>query len=148
MSRVLVVRLGAERVALPIDAVREVVDRPTVLPVPLAPAALRGQVDVRGAHLPLLDLAVLLAIPRREERAPSAPAVALVMADGRYALAVDDALDFWDPGEAALRPMPAGAPPQAPVRGLLQEGSLVALVVDVQALTTVAVASLQRTASA
>jgi purine-binding chemotaxis protein CheW len=144
VSRVLVVRVGAERVAVPIGAVREVLDAPEVWPVPLAPSAVCGQVAVRGQHVPVLDLAVLLGIPRE---APGAPVV-LVMGDGAYALAVDDAVDFWDPGASAARPLPAGADQRAPLRGLLQEGTQVALVVDETVLMGRALATLRESSPA
>lgn len=138
------VRVGAERVAVPIGAVREVLDAPEVWPLPLAPAAVCGQVAVRGQHVPVLDLAVLLGIPRPSPDVP----VALVMRDGRYALAVDDAVDFWDPGAEATRPVPAGADQRAPLRALLQEGTQVALLVDDTVLASRALATLREASPA
>ncbi|HRN54620.1 MAG TPA: chemotaxis protein CheW, partial [Gemmatimonadaceae bacterium] len=89
VSRVLVVRVGAEQVALPLQAVRELVDAPVITPVPLAPTALRRHCALRGQHLPVLDLGALLGIARE----PAEVAIALVADDGSFALGVDDALD-------------------------------------------------------
>lgn len=50
-------RAGACMLAVPVDAVREVIRRPPrVLPVPSAAAGLIGAVDVRGVIIPVLDL--------------------------------------------------------------------------------------------
>lgn len=151
-ARVLIVRVGTERVALPVLAVREVIDAPTVVPVPMAPAALRGHCALRGQHLPVLDLARLLQIPRASvaasdsAAAPAASAavpVALVLASGDCALAVDDALDVWAPGEATPRALPAGGRSDDLVAGLLQREADVALLVDANALSACAVATLR-----
>lgn len=138
--RVLVVRVGAERVALPLHAVREVVDAPDVTPVPMAPAGLRGHFALRGQHLPVLDLATLLKIPRTNVTTP----VALVLTDAACALAVDDALDVWDAGDAAARPLPTGGEAQEAVEGVLHRGSEVALLVLPDALGALAVATLRK----
>lgn len=146
-ARVLIVRVGTERVALPVLAVREVIDAPTVVPVPMAPASLLGQCALRGQHLPVLDLAELLRIPRTSVSAASAGAeavpVALVLASGDCALAVDDALDVWAPGEAMPRALPAGGRSDDLVAGLLQRDADVALLVDADALGARAVATLR-----
>lgn len=56
-----VVRLGAMLAALPIDAIREVVPRPTsLLPFPATMPHLLGAIELRGAIIPVLDLAGLL----------------------------------------------------------------------------------------
>jgi purine-binding chemotaxis protein CheW len=138
-ARVLIVRVGTERVALPVLAVREVIDAPTIVPVPMAPLALRGHCAVRGQHLPVLDLAQLLQIPRASEAVP----VALVLASGDCALAVDDALDVWAPGESTPRALPAGGRNDGLVAGLLQRDAEVALLVDADALSARAVATLR-----
>lgn len=146
-ARVLIVRVGAERVALPVRAVREVIDAPSVVSVPMAPPALRGHCAVRGQHLPVLDLAQLLQIPRASDAASAAPSegvpVALVLASGDCALAVDDALDVWAPGEATSRALPAGGHRDGLVAGLLQRDADVALLVDAEVLSARAVATLR-----
>jgi purine-binding chemotaxis protein CheW len=138
-ARVLIVRVGAERVALPVLAVREVIDAPTVVPVPMAPPALLGHCASRGQHLPVLDLAVLLQIPRVSSAVP----VALVLDAGGCAVAVDDALDVWAPGEATSRALPSGGRGDGLVGGLLQRGTDVALLVDADALGARALATLR-----
>jgi len=51
----LVSPIGAERYALPADQVKEVVAAPAVTPLPTAPAAVLGLVNLRGDVLPLFD---------------------------------------------------------------------------------------------
>lgn len=149
LGRILLVRVGAERVALPLAAVRELVDAPTLLPVPMAPAAVRGQLSLRGQHIPVLALAALLEIPSGSVAASASAAelptagVALVMADEGYALAVDDVVDVLDPGDQSLRPVPAGADRQGTIRALLHLGAEIAALADETALTRVAVATLR-----
>lgn len=138
-GRVLVARVGAEYVAFPVGAIRELLDAPAMLEVPLAPAALRGHLGLRGQHLPVLDVATLLGIPAADGGA----SVALVVADGSFALAVDDALDLWEDGDASLRAVPAGADARGLLRGLLQRGAQVAGLVDPTALRALAVATLR-----
>lgn len=50
--------------ALPVSAVREVVNEPEIYsPVPLAPALLKGLFNLRGMIIPMIDLRVLLEFP-------------------------------------------------------------------------------------
>ena len=58
--RILLVTIGGQRYALPLDAVREVCDAQTIARVPLMPAALAGVIDVRGRIVPVIDPATLL----------------------------------------------------------------------------------------
>lgn len=140
-ERVLLVRVGDERVALPLAAVREVVDAPEIFAVPMAPEALCGQLALRGQHMPVLNLARLLGLPREATDVP----VALVLTEGGLALAVDDALDALELPLDAMRPAPSGGQQREAVRALVQLGTMVALLVDVTALTRAAVASLRTT---
>ena len=60
--RILLLDAGGQRFALPLSAVREVLDAALVAPVPLAPPAFAGVLDVRGRLVPVLDIASLLDI--------------------------------------------------------------------------------------
>lgn len=85
----LVVRIGDERFAVPLESVDELVEAPRLRQVPGAPAALLGLFTLGDALLPLYSPATVLgATPLGEQ-------VALVMRGGRtrVALAVDDADD-------------------------------------------------------
>jgi purine-binding chemotaxis protein CheW len=88
-QELLVVRIGQERFAVPLEAVDELVESPRLRSVPGAPPALLGLFTLGELLLPLYSPAsVLGATPAGED-------VALVMRGGRarVALAVDDAED-------------------------------------------------------
>lgn len=137
-ARVFVGRVGDELVAFRLDGLREVIDAPTVQPLPLAPAALRGYVTLRGAHLPVLDAAVLLGI-RAEV---TAAGVALVFEEG-FTLLLGDASDVWERDTAAVLPVPAGTDRLGVLQALLRRGADVAAFVDDAALRQRALATLR-----
>jgi len=58
-TAVLVLPVGAQRYAVALAAAREVLAAPETTPLPGAPGALVGLCNVRGAILPLFDLALL-----------------------------------------------------------------------------------------
>lgn len=85
----LVVRVGSERFAVPLEAVDELVEAPHLRAVPGAPENLLGLFTLGGALLPLYSPAAILGAESKGEQ------LALVMRGGqsRVALAVDDADD-------------------------------------------------------
>jgi chemotaxis signal transduction protein len=62
-ARHVVFWVGSQCLALQIDVVREVVDTPRVLPVPMAPPAVLGIASLRGTILSVLDTELLLSRP-------------------------------------------------------------------------------------
>ena len=89
VQELLVVRIGQERFAVPLESVDELVEAPNLRNVPGAPPALLGLFTLGQATLPLYSPATVLGA------SPVAEQVALVMRGGRsrVALAVDDAED-------------------------------------------------------
>lgn len=63
------VRVGRERYAFPVAQVREVAELEDVTPVPGAGGAVLGVRNLRGRVLPVVDLATVLDVPRRERPA-------------------------------------------------------------------------------
>jgi purine-binding chemotaxis protein CheW len=61
MISALLLPLGLDTYAVPLDRVREVVAGPDATPVPTAPRAVRGLINVRGEIMPLLDTGALAA---------------------------------------------------------------------------------------
>jgi purine-binding chemotaxis protein CheW len=90
---VLVFELGGRRYGLPADDVRELVRAVAVVPLPGAPPAVEGVINVHGRLVPVLDLRARLGLPAK----PVEPADHLVVAraGGRLvALRVDRATDL------------------------------------------------------
>src|SRR5688572_1972032 len=88
-QELLVVRIGRERFAVPLESVDELVESPQLRKVPGAPENLLGLFTLGNAMLPLYSPAAILGAEATGE------SVALVMRGGsaRVALAVDDADD-------------------------------------------------------
>lgn len=104
--RQVVFRIGAERFALPLEAVREVVlPQPPFARVPRASDAVRGVMNLRGRVVAVVDLAALVGLPPQplDERAGQ---VLVLDPQGRRALGV---LIGGVVGVEALAP-PADAP--------------------------------------
>ncbi len=77
--RHVIFRLERDRYALPLDAVREVVNAPlSYTRVPHARAAVKGVMTLRGRVVPVVDLALLLAAVTVSERPPPSPKVVLL----------------------------------------------------------------------
>jgi purine-binding chemotaxis protein CheW len=124
VHELLVVRIGEERFAVPLDAVDELVESPRLRSVPGAPPALLGLFTLGDALLPLYSpAAVLGATPVGEQ-------VALVMRGGhaRVALAVDDAEDVISVTLADVLAAPRTGHADDVVLGLIRrDGNLLTL---------------------
>jgi purine-binding chemotaxis protein CheW len=86
--RQVVFRIGAERFALPLEAVREVVlPQPPFARVPRASDAVRGVMNLRGRVVAVVDLAALVGLPSQplDERAGQ---VLVLDPQGRRALGI------------------------------------------------------------
>lgn len=81
--RACVVVLGGRRFAVDVADAREVVMLDTTTPVPGAPAALLGVMNLRGSVLPVVEARPLLGLPVR-----AATDRALILADGARRAAV------------------------------------------------------------
>lgn len=62
---VLCVSAALQRVALPLESVREVLPAAAVTPLPHAPEVIHGLMNLRGEPLPVLSLRARLGLPRR-----------------------------------------------------------------------------------
>ncbi len=96
--------LGGRLFALPVSEIREVVRGLEVTPVPLAPGAVRGLVNLRGQIATAIDLRRRLDLP---PRAAGEDEVNVVVdaPEGPVCLQVDDVGDVIDvPADAVERP--------------------------------------------
>lgn len=121
-------RVGAEHYALDVEAVREVVDldRP-VTPVPGAPPAIAGVINVHGQVVPVVAVASVLGAPATA--AGEARRVVIVHDGARRAgLAVDDVIDVA-PAAAPIEPSSS----TLLLGAVLVDGALVG-VIDLDAL--------------
>lgn len=61
-ERLLVFTAGGDRYALPFSAIQEVIQTPSLVRVPLSPPAFLGVSNLRGAVLPIADLAIMMEV--------------------------------------------------------------------------------------
>jgi purine-binding chemotaxis protein CheW len=131
----LIVRVGAERYALPGAAIREVARWRAPTPVPGAPAALPGIISQRGVVLPAVDLRQLLGLGAAEpDRSSRFVIVHHDPAD--MALLVDAALDLYHLTSDDLARPPTGLDQQRArlLRAVAQHEGQPLLVIDLAAL--------------
>ena len=93
VDRVLVCRVGSERFALPVSAVRQVVAASPVTLLPGAPNAVRGLANVQGVLVTALSGPILLG---RAAEAPCEWLVVLGQSDGRIGIEVDEVEDVHE----------------------------------------------------
>lgn len=117
-------RIGAERYALPVDRVEEIMRLSTTTPLPGGPRALLGLVTLHGRVVPVFDLGKQMECAG--ERVPTRVAV---VSDGamRAGFAVDEV--------RGVGPLPPPAPADSPLLSgtVIAEGRLVG-VLDVSLL--------------
>jgi len=109
MTQLLTFQVGDLECAVPFGSVREIVPCTEVAPVTTAPAFVRGLASLRGAPLPVVDLALKLGRPQTELNRFTC----LVVADGPYrgtvvtlGLLVHAASRVLDVGPEELLPAP------------------------------------------
>ncbi len=129
----LLARIGTEQFAFPLGEVLEVVDAPPIGALALLPAGVVGQVEHRGALLPVLDVGRLLGARRASH---SGGVLLLVDVDGdRAALWADDVVDLVAVDPARVRPVPgAGATGTVVLEGVMQVAGGVAGLVAMDAV--------------
>ena len=107
--RALLLPVGEDTYAVPMDVAREVIVAPTVTTLPTAPPSVLGVCNVRGEIVPVFDTGILLGLGPLE----SVRAVTLVDADlGPAALAVSGigaSVELDDPVAVTEAPGTAGA---------------------------------------
>jgi purine-binding chemotaxis protein CheW len=101
-----ILRVGGAVYALDVAHMREVVRWQTITPLPVAPRLIEGVIDLRGAVVPVVDLARVLG-GGAVSAGPTAR-IAIVEADGLVmGLAVDAALEVMSVDAIALEDPPA-----------------------------------------
>ena len=113
-------RIADQEFCIDIMSVREIRGWTQTTPLPQSPYFLRGVINLRGATLPVIDLAARLGLPVSEPSARHAIIVAQI-GDQTLGFLVDAVLDIMTMAEDELHPAPDVAydPSKTFVRGLL-----------------------------
>jgi purine-binding chemotaxis protein CheW len=99
-------QVGEVAYAVPISAVREIVNPLPLTPLPHVPGAVVGVGDHRGEVLPVIDLRLRFGLPRLPD--PRRAKWILVNVEGQaVGLVVDRVTDVFGTGGAPLKPPPA-----------------------------------------
>jgi len=98
-------RVGVQEYCVDIMSVREIRGWTPATPLPQTPAYLRGVINLRGAVLPIMDLAARLGLPAIE---PSARSVIIVVKVGErmIGLLVDAVSDILSITDDLIQPTP------------------------------------------
>jgi purine-binding chemotaxis protein CheW len=138
-SQYVVFRSGRERFCLPVLDVEEVVEWPLLTRVPLSPAYLLGIFNLRGAIVPLIDIA--LTEGRRTGLLPKHVVVASLRGDAereeiRLGIAADEVVGTYSVNDAEdlLEQAPENVPHCI---GMLRHEDRLALVIDLRRLLDV-----------
>lgn len=120
--------LDAGRYALPLDSVERIVHAAEITPLPLAPEAVLGALDIAGEILPVYDLRRRFQLPAREIRVSDQFVVALT-ARRRVVLVVDAALGVHDDASA---PFLETEPRESAIRGVVALADGLVLITDLE----------------
>jgi purine-binding chemotaxis protein CheW len=138
-SQFCVFRSGRERFCLPVLDVEEVLEWPMVTKLPLSPAYVLGIFNLRGAIVPLIDIA--LTEGRRAGLLPKHVVVASLRGDGhhddiRLGIAADEVVGTYSVQDAEdlLEQAPENVPHCV---GMLRHDDRLALVIDLRRLLEV-----------
>jgi len=129
-ERLLVFRMGAERFALTLAAVDEVVDTPVIQPLPDAAAGALGLATIRDELVAIFDPSPILRV-----KAESPGAVLLFQRGGRrIGLAIDDVYDAITVEKDELRNVPGSEASDGSLLGVVRRGTDLIGVLDADAL--------------
>jgi purine-binding chemotaxis protein CheW len=123
-------RIGAQEFCVVIGSVREIRGWTPATALPHSPAFVRGVINLRGAVLPIVDLAARLGLPAIEANSRN---VVIVVQIGRQivGLLVDAVSEILTVADEAIQPTPDVASEMAKtfVRGVLaMQGRMISLI--------------------
>jgi purine-binding chemotaxis protein CheW len=111
LSDFVTIRIGTQDFGVPVMQVRDVLRHQHLTPVPLAPRAVAGLLNLRGRIVTAINLRIWLGLP---PRAPGGEAAQIVVENDNelYALVVDNVGDVLPVDERQLEDVPPGLDPQ------------------------------------
>lgn len=112
MSDVVAIRLGNQDFGVPVMQVRDVLRRQNLTPVPLAPCAIAGLLNLRGRIVTAIDLRTRLGLPLQAAANDASHVVVVENGGEPYALVVDSVGDVLPIDERRLEAVPLGLDPQ------------------------------------
>jgi purine-binding chemotaxis protein CheW len=123
--RALLIPVGADIYAVPMESVREVVAAPRLCPLPMAPSVVLGLFNLRGEIVPLFDTAALIGLGR--------------LAAWRFSAVLRTALGLAGLGatglpESMMLGEPIGPSESRYTLGLYAVGDRLAVLIDIDAL--------------
>ena len=129
-ERLLVFRMGAERFALTLAAVDEVVDAPAIQPLPDASEGALGLAAIHDELVAIFDPSPILRV-----KAQALRAVLLFQRGGRrIGLAIDDVYDAISVEKDELRSVPGSESSDGSLLGVVRRGTDLIGVLDAEAL--------------
>lgn len=128
-------RLGAEEYALDILKVQEIRNYETATAIANAPKHVRGVINLRGVIVPIVDLRVLLSLPRAEYTTFTV-VIVLNLGKRTVGVVVDAVSDVTELGAEQIRPAPdfAGAVDTRYVTGLGTIDNRMLILADIERL--------------
>jgi chemotaxis signal transduction protein len=136
-ARLLVFGIGTERFAVALSAVDEVIDAPSVRPMPDSGPVVLGVTAVRGALVTIYDLRPLLNVAGKADDA----ALLFVRDDRRVGLAVGALYETIVAEEGELRSAPGADASDKVLLGVIRRGSELIAILDAAALLDAATAA-------
>jgi len=127
----LVFRLGAQRYALPLEAVERIVRAVEVTPLPGAPASVLGAIDVQGLVVPVLSIRRRFGLPQ-SDIGTSDQFVLTRAAQRRVALAIDTAEGVLEHPAEAIVDAARITPGAGQIRGVVRLDDGLVLIHDPQ----------------
>ena len=130
VSELIAFNIGEQQFSLRTTAVREIRGWTPATPLPHAPPFVLGVVNLRGAVLPIVDLAVRLGFPPTQPTARHA-IVVVEVGDQVSGLLVDGVSDIFTADDAQIQPTPEIAAETAKLylRGVIaMEGRLIGVI--------------------
>jgi purine-binding chemotaxis protein CheW len=133
----LIFSLGGEAFAIGILAIKEIIEYGAITEVPMMPAAVRGVINLRGAVVPVIDLAARFGKPLTEAgRRTCIVIVELTQAEARQdvGLIVDAVTEVIDIGAGEIEPPPSfGARIRTEfIRGMARRQARFVIVLDIE----------------